>query len=138
MKRILYKLIRFFFKQLSYWLAIEVADAAIRLSHWLSRNEKCLNCRIGSGRKFKKSEFLFQQGKLYSYCYLLTKIGHATFKDPMFVTRDEERILRNSWSLSTGEIGNYFISKKLFDDALGQNDEHLEKQIRDYRAKKWL
>ena len=114
-------------------LAIDLADCCIRLDHWVSKNEACIGCVKGSGKKLKKDERKFQEGKLYAYAFTLERLGYAKFWHP--VTSDENYIplLARGWSLDTGVDMQVFIRKDIFQEALYKNNKQLVKDIIKHR-----
>jgi hypothetical protein len=117
-------------------VAIELANCAIRLDYWLSKNEKCVNCTKGSGKKFPKHEWHFQAGKLYAYLYCLENLGYARFLHPWASLPNYTPVTKDSWDLDNGNSVKVFIESTLFDDALAAMAPQLEKDIRKYRARR--
>lgn len=117
-------------------IALELADCIIRLDYWLSKNEKCIGCVKGSGKKFKRDEYNFQEGKLYAYAYTLMRLGYAKFWHPISSEPSYVPILAHAWKLSTDELVQVFIKKDLFDEALNLNAPQLKRDIIKHRKKR--
>ena len=127
------------FKDKNYKIALELADCIIRLDYWLDKNEGCIGCRKGTGKKPTLYEKTVQWGKLYAYCYCLKKLEFAHFWHPFGELDNEEyvAILKNPFVVkNTQEVLQVFIKKKLFDEALKLNPLNTQKDILKIRAKR--
>ena len=115
-------------------IAIGLGSSAIRLEHWLARNEKCIGCTKGSGRKFKKSEYDFQRGKQYAYLYCLEQMEYVKFVSPGTLKEGYEEASTPMF-LSTGIYRQFYMEKELFKDVMNSMKPDLRKSILDFRNK---